>query len=136
MSESKIEESSMVLSRDFDWISYLETFNEEASPESAFIHVETSLDSGVRAGMIVERPLDDIKSGHDAVKVFWLARIDSVFGPLLKLSWLGDQSQQEIWHDLHQERLYPLGYCQMNKFKNLNRPKELWKIAQRGNLWL
>ena len=98
-----------VLVSDFDWSSYLERQGLEASPESSFIHVEASLDNGVRENMIVERPLD---SNPDK---FWLAKIDSVYGPLLKLSWLASDDKQEIWHDLSKEKLYPLGYCQMRK---------------------
>ena len=64
--------------------------------------------------MIVERPLDSSsrqsQTGHNEGDVFWLASIDSVYGPLLKLSWLGDEDLVEIWHDLSKERLYPLGW--------------------------
>ena len=77
--------------------------NVEASPESAFCHVEASLDTGVKEGMIVEKPLDSTN------QTFWLASIDSVFGPLLKLTWLGDEQLVEIWHDLNKEHLFPLG---------------------------
>ena len=94
---------------DFDWITYLDESKLEAVPDPAFQHVEASLDSGVRVGMIVERP-----RAKDSQK-FWLAIVDSVFGPLLKLSWLGDADMKEIWHDLERERLYPVGWCQMNK---------------------
>jgi hypothetical protein len=109
---------------DFDWPSYLEANNLEASPEAGFIHVETSQDSGVREGMIVERPHDLDKNSP----IFWLASIDSVFGPLLKLSWLGDEDLQEIWHDLGKHRLYPLGWCQMNKVQ-LVPPKRVQKMC-------
>lgn len=44
---------------EFDWLSYLDQCQFEASPESAFSHVEAALDTGVKEGMIVERPLDD-----------------------------------------------------------------------------
>ena len=66
-------------------------------------HVEASLDTGVKEGMIVEKPLDSTN------QTFWLASIDSVFGPLLKLTWLGDEQLVEIWHDLNKEHLFPLG---------------------------
>ena len=75
--------------------------------------------------MIVEKPL------NPKGDVFWLASIDSVFGPLLKLSWLGDEDLVEICHDLNKERLYPLGWCQMNKVK-LEPPK---RIADMCPLW-
>ena len=49
----------------------------------------------------------------------WLARVDAVFGPLLKLSFVGRNKEckqnepanpkQHIWHDLTQKRLFPLG---------------------------
>ena len=129
MEDSKSEagdENDVLETCEFDWTTYLEAnTNIEATPESAFSHVEASLDSGVKEGMIVERPLDS------KAKVFWLASIDSVFGPLLKLSWLGDEDLQEIWHDLTKEKIYPLGYCQMNKVK-LEPPV---KVAEMCPLW-
>ena len=119
--EGTEEMKKNVLVSDFDWTSYLERQGWEASPESAFLHVEASLDNGVRENMIVERPLD---SNPDK---FWLAKIDSVFGPLLKLSWLGND-KQEIWHDLSKEKLYPLGYCQMRKL-HLEAPSSIAKLC-------
>ena len=124
MEEQPESEKNLLIS-DFDWTSYLECQGMEASPESAFLHVEASLDTGVREGMIVERPLDTDPN------TFWLASIDSVYGPLLKLSWLGDDDLLEIWHDLNKEKLYPLGYCQMRKL-HLEPPV---RIAEFCPLW-
>ena len=130
--------SNIELVSEFDWLSYLEENGIEASPEEAFGHVITSLDSGVREGMIVERPLDSSsrqsQTGHiNEGDVFWLASIDSVYGPLLKLSWLGDEDLVEIWHDLSKERLYPLGWCQMNKVR-LEPPKRVSDMCPMWNL--
>ena len=124
MEEQKESEKNLLIS-DFDWTSYLECQGMEGCPESAFLHVEASLDTGVREGMIVERPLDTDPN------TFWLASIDSVYGPLLKLSWLGDDDLLEIWHDLSKEKLYPLGYCQMRKL-HLEAPV---RIAEFCPLW-
>lgn len=119
------ETDKVVETKEFDWTAFLEMRNLEASPESAFSHVEASLETGVKEGMIVERQLDASEN------TFWLASIDSVYGPLLKLSWLGDENLQEIWHDLTKEKLYPLGYCQMNKMQ-LEPPKN---VAEMCPLW-
>lgn len=119
------ETDTVVETQEFDWTAFLEMRNLEASPESAFSHVEASLETGVKEGMIVERQLDANEN------TFWLASIDSVYGPLLKLSWLGDENLQEIWHDLTKEKLYPLGYCQMNKMQ-LEPPKH---VAEMCPLW-
>jgi len=120
------EDESILEVSEFDWATYLDNCNNvEASPESAFCHVEASLDTGVKEGMIVEKPLDSTN------QTFWLASIDSVFGPLLKLTWLGDEQLVEIWHDLNKEHLFPLGYCQMNK-KKMKPPA---KIAEMCPLW-
>lgn len=104
--EAKLEKVTVA---DFDWPAYLEANNLEATPEGSFVHVEASLDSGVREGMVVERPREDCKG------IYWLATIENVFGPLLKLFQVGDPARKEIWHDLSQNRLFPLGWCQMNK---------------------
>ena len=50
-----------------------------------------------------------------------------VFGPLLKLSLVGDSST-EIWHDLTKAKIYPLGYCQMNKI-DLEAPESVRKAT-------
>ena len=52
---------------DFDWLDYFERINEKVSdkklfsgvPDSAFQHVETSLDSGVKEGNVVEYLWDE-----------------------------------------------------------------------------
>ena len=122
----QLDDEELIETIDFDWTAYIENNDDvEASPESAFSHVEASLDNGVKEGMIVEKPLDSTG------KVFWLASIDSVFGPLLKLTWLGDENLEEMWHDLSKERIYPLGYCQMNKV-TLEPPL---KVAEMCPLW-
>ena len=111
---------------EFDWMSYLEYANKrrktdketnmqsmiEAAPNDLFLHVEASLDGGVREGMIVEIPYDVYQSGEDeSNQRFWLAKVEAVYGPLLKLSYVGyrDEKKPVIWHDLTQKRLFPLG---------------------------
>jgi len=127
---------------EFDWMSYLEAANKkkevdkaiitqpiiEAVPNDLFLHVEASLDGGVREGMIVEMPYDDYHGSdqEESRRQFWLARVDAVYGPLLKLSYVGSkvETKPEIWHDLTQKRLFPLGYCQMNRCQ-LKAPEEI-----------
>ena len=46
---------------------------------------------------------------------FWLASIVSVYGPLLKLSYVGDSAKNFLMRDLAKSDVYPLGWCQMNK---------------------
>ena len=101
----------------FDWGKRLEQYpEEEHSPEDAFRHVEESLDNGVKQNMIVEMPLDD---DH---KTFWLAKVDAVYGPLLKLFMVPES--KEIIFDVSKKRLFPLGYCQMNR-KDLIPPQDI-----------
>ena len=104
---------------EFDWMAYFEQQNKhrkenaiEPVPNHAFAHVEASLDGGVREGMIVEIPYDEklVSRKKETVQQFWLAKVDAVYGPLLKLSYVGcNESKQEIWHDLTQKRLFPIG---------------------------
>ena len=110
---------------EFDWMAYIEAINKkmmvepnELSLESVkshlFGHVEASLDGGVREGMIVEIPYQDISGTKHAVSnhQYWLAKVDAVYGPLLKLSYVGykeERKKPEIWHDLTQKRIFPLG---------------------------
>lgn len=128
---------------EFDWMSFLDVMNRrrkdtadehniqptiEAAPNSIFLHVESSLDGGVREGMIVEMSYND-NEANDETCQFWLARVDAVYGPLLKLSYVGNKDEnkrRQIWHDLTKKRLFPLGYCQMNKCQ-LIAPEEIKK---------
>lgn len=111
---------------EFDWMSHIDFSNRnkcdksvhdvEATPNQLFLHVEASLDGGVREGMIVEIQYEEKKSttrhgGKTSSSQFWLARVEAVYGPLLKLSYVGytDGKKLDIWHDLTQKRLFPLG---------------------------
>ena len=47
---SENEQNEVAKVAEFDWLSYLEEHGIEASPEAGFLHVENSLDSGVREG--------------------------------------------------------------------------------------
>ncbi len=103
---------------DFDPVAYLEERGLCSAPEAAFAHVEASLDSGVREDMIVEMPVGGDKNADDKGG-FWLARIAGVHGPLLRLEYVGlaSSSSRSLWHDLSRDRLYPLGWCQMNRIE-------------------
>ena len=111
---------------EFDWMSHIDFSNRnkcdknvhdvEATPNHLFLHVEASLDGGVREGMIVEIQYEEKKSitrhgGKTSSPQFWLARVEAVYGPLLKLSYVGytEGKKLDIWHDLTQTRLFPLG---------------------------
>jgi hypothetical protein len=110
--DSTSDDDTLVPVSEFDFTDYLEKNGLVAVPEGAFKHVDASLDSGVREGMVVEIPV--VEPGSR--KIFWLATISSVFGPLLKLTYVGGgKGNSVIWHDLSKRKLYPLGWCQMNK---------------------
>ena len=130
MSKIENDEDDTIKSRkiptlEFEWMSYFEKQNKEIKkssnntneiispvPNQAFAHVEASLDGGVREGMIVEMPYEEkqISRRKEINNQFWLAKVDAVYGPLLKLSYVGcKEPKREIWHDLTQKRLFPLG---------------------------
>lgn len=124
-------DESFVQVADFDWIEYFERVNAKSTekkkplagvPDSAFEHVEASLDSGVKEGYVVEFQWDE---GNN---LYWLAIIENVYGPLLKLTYVGEPEPEEFWHDLSKRRLYPLGWCQQNKFK-LEPPDHIRKVC-------
>ena len=110
---------------EFDWMSFFEKQNKDSKgnqknvnetispvPNHVFAHVEASLDGGVREGMIVEMPYEEKNSSRkkETNQQFWLAKVDAVYGPLLKLSYVGrNEPKKVIWHDLEQKRLFPLG---------------------------
>ena len=115
---------------DFDWPTLLDSRGCEAVPDGAFQHVELSLDTGLKSGMAVEIPLDEEQTE------FWLATIDEAFGPLLKLTYVGEpkdkKTTREIWHDLNKKRLFPLGWCQMNKIQ-LEPPESVKRVCPEWN---
>ena len=56
--DSKEEEvDPFVVVSEFDFVGYTEREGVEAVPEGALRHVDASLDTGVRVGMVVEIPL-------------------------------------------------------------------------------
>ncbi len=114
-------DQNLVEMHDLDAVSFLESRGLSAAPEAAFGHVEASLDSGVREDMIVEMPVASTAAEEGEKKNephFWLARILGVHGPLLRLSLVGaPEGAGHIWHDLTRSRLYPLGWCQMNRIE-------------------
>ena len=110
---------------EFDWMTYFESQNKDLNnkagqnasvsispvPNHVFAHVEASLDGGVREGMIVEMPYEEKATRkRESNQQFWLAKVEAVYGPLLKLTYVGcNETKPEIWHDLTQKRLFPLG---------------------------
>lgn len=108
----------------FDWPSALELRGWTEVPEDLFAHVEVANDSGVREGMVVEILLDS------AQDLYWLARVEQTFGPMLKLSLVGHDPQHKtfVWRDLYKDKLYPLGWCQMNKVV-LTAPQEIQRTC-------
>ncbi len=100
------DDTSLVETTKFDSLSFLESHSLSTPPDYAFAHVESSVDIGVKEGNVVEMPLEGGR--------FWLATVLSVHGPLLRLALAGG-GEKELWHDLSKKRLYPLGWCQMNK---------------------
>ena len=81
--------------------------------------VEIPIDNKVR----ILKILNDIRCYYLKFKgtKFWLASIASVYGPLLKLSYVGDTGKNFLMRDLAKNDVYPLGWCQMNKVSSLDR---------------
>lgn len=112
---------------EFDWPTFCDERSLVSVPDGSFAHVESSLDTGVRENMVVELPFSPDSD------VYWLAVVEQVYGPLLKLRHVGDPKEgNTIWHDLGKNRLYPLGWCQMNKF-TLEPTPELKKACPEWN---
>ncbi|XP_064488102.1 scm-like with four MBT domains protein 2 isoform X2 [Ornithodoros turicata] len=106
--------------QDFHWEYYLDATQAEATPPTAFAHVERSLESGLKAGMKLEVPTPD------APGYYWLASVVTTCGPLLSLRYLGygaDRSA-DFWFDVSSNEVHPLGWCAQHQ-KPLRPPQAI-----------
>ncbi|XP_076304706.1 scm-like with four MBT domains protein 2 isoform X2 [Tachypleus tridentatus] len=104
------EDGSDTAEAEFVWEDYLDETGCDAVPPTAFIHVERSLESGLKVGAKVEI------SNPDCPGTYWVASIVMTCGPLLLLRYLGfgtDRSA-DFWCDLTSSEVHPLGWCQDN----------------------
>ena len=80
---------------DIDWNAILEATSCVAVVETAFDHVERSIDSALVKGMILEARIRDLdhfatdQVDHAVGEVYWVAEILMSCGPLLELQFLG-----------------------------------------------
>lgn len=92
---------------EFSWEEYLEETNTEAVPPSTFQHVERSLESGIFVDQLVE-----VVDPSCASPGYWLARVVTTCGPLLRLRYLTQSSiNVECWREIAQGGLHPVGWC-------------------------
>ena len=85
---------SSVDAEDFDWNAILEATSSIAVPETAFDHVERSIESALSKGMILECLVKDLQHFStedvlDCSEVYWVAEILMSCGPLVELQFLG-----------------------------------------------
>ncbi|XP_013794742.1 scm-like with four MBT domains protein 1 [Limulus polyphemus] len=104
------EDGSDTAEPEFVWEDYLDETGCDAVPPTAFLHVERSLESGLKVGAKVEIP------NPDCPGTYWVASMVMTCGPLLLLRYLGfgtDRSA-DFWCDLTSSEVHPLGWCQDN----------------------
>ncbi|CAG9796316.1 unnamed protein product [Diatraea saccharalis] len=99
---------------DFDWTNYLEANKSTAVPEELFSHVESSLNNGIKQGMLLEVCH---KNNPD---VYWIAEITMVCGHLLRIKFLG--ADTDFWCDISNTKVHPLGWC--GKYDELIEPPD------------
>lgn len=86
---------------EFQWGDYLEITESKAAEERCFEHVQNSLSSCIKAGMVVE-----VEHGE---KKYWPARIQIVAGPVLNMRYIGaNNSNKELW--LKPSQVHPLDW--------------------------
>ncbi|XP_067002533.2 scm-like with four MBT domains protein 1 [Anabrus simplex] len=90
----------------FIWQDYLDVTNTVEVPHVLFSHVEQSLQSGLKEGMILEVP-HKLNSNN-----YWVASIVMTCGPLLRLRYVGfEDNRQDFWCDLTKINVHPIGWC-------------------------
>ncbi|OWR43838.1 scm with four MBT domains protein 2 [Danaus plexippus plexippus] len=99
---------------EFEWNNYLEDTKTIAVPEELFYHVEASLNNGIKQGMLLEVCH---KNNPD---VYWLAEITMVCGHLLRIKFIG--AQTDFWCDISSTKVHPLGWC--GKYDELVEPPD------------
>ncbi|KAG6441891.1 scm-like with four MBT domains protein 2 [Manduca sexta] len=99
---------------EFDWNNYLEANKCIAVPEELFSHVETSLNNGIKQGMLLEVCH---KNNPD---IYWIAEITMVCGHLLRIKFIG--ADTDFWCDISNTKVHPLGWC--GKYDELIEPPD------------
>lgn len=87
----------------FDWQEYMEKTKSLPVPEDLFVHVENSLNNGIKQGMLLE------VSHKKNPDVYWIAEITMVCGHLLRIKFVGAES--DFWCDIAKTKVHPLGWC-------------------------
>ncbi|XP_069700276.1 scm-like with four MBT domains protein 2 [Periplaneta americana] len=114
------EEKKNYEEENFTWHDYLEATNTDEVPQTSFMHVEQSLQSGLHEGMMLEVP------NKSNPNTYWIASIVMACGPLLRLRFVGQEEDrtQDFWCDLTKVQVYPLGWCRDHHLR-LQPPSEL-----------
>ncbi|XP_034837388.1 scm-like with four MBT domains protein 1 [Maniola hyperantus] len=99
---------------EFDWNNYLEDTKSVAVPEELFSHVETSLNNGIKQGMLLEVCH---KTNPD---MYWIAEITMVCAHLLRIKFIG--AETDFWCDISKTKVHPLGWC--GKYDELIEPPD------------
>lgn len=104
----------------FVWHDYLESTHADEVPQTSFLHVEQSLQSGLHEGMMLEVP------NRVDPSTYWVASIVMACGPLLRLRFVGqgEDRTKDFWCDLTKVQVYPLGWCRDHHL-HLKPPSEL-----------
>ncbi|KAK7055031.1 hypothetical protein SK128_027429, partial [Halocaridina rubra] len=130
---AKVEEKRDVVTdnhicdEEFAWEEYLEEIQAEAAPPSAFPHVEKSLESGIEENQLIE--VVHYTDG-DQPSGYWVAKIITVCGPLLRLRYLFPVAiNVETWVEVSSGCLHPLGWGSQHSVP-LSIPPEVPKELQ------
>ncbi|KAJ9576505.1 hypothetical protein L9F63_025600 [Diploptera punctata] len=120
-SNNNLEEGKKICEdENFVWQDYLDATKSEEVPQTSFLHVEQSLQSGLHEGMMLEVP------NKLNPACYWLASIVMACGPLLRLRYIGHQEDRtkDFWCDLTKVQVYPLGRCKEQNM-SIQPPDEL-----------
>ncbi|CAD5112391.1 DgyrCDS1612 [Dimorphilus gyrociliatus] len=101
---------------EFQWGDYLEITDSKQADDDCFEHVQNSLSSCVKAGMIVE-----VEHGEQK---YWPARIQIVAGPVLNMRYIGaNSSNKELW--LKPSQVHPLNWGKNNDSYSREPPEDI-----------
>lgn len=113
LQENDENSGSLLGDQEFSWDEFMEDTGSIAAPPTAFLHVENSLESGIKFKMVLEVP------NREDDNCYWLATVVMTCGPLLSIRYVGynDDRSNDFWWNITTSEVHAVGWCQQNNKK-------------------
>jgi len=99
---------------EFRWSKYFSLIGERSVSDEYFDHYLASIESGLKSDMKLEYCYDIQQ------EFYWITEIQLVSHSLIYLHYLGlpeNDTSQDFWTNIYDQRCRPIGWCQQNQKK-------------------